>query len=833
MNRKLALLAVGALVLPFLAFGAGGSSSSGRTYTDDADFDAGQLINVVHATPGQLQLDSTTKAFGFIWVAVSTKGTAVKIDTTTGKVLGEYRTAPQGQPTDPSRTTVDKNGNVWVANRAGNSIAHFGLLENNQCVDRNGNGVIDTSTGLNDIRPWPNTGGANTNGGVTLAADECILHYTKVSSSGTRHVSVDKDNNVWVSGTGNRRFDLVSGATGTILRKEPSVGYGGYGGLITKDGVIWSARNHLRWDTSKPLTGANGVNWKGLTHDSYGLCIDPAGNVWETELDGNRIRKWSSAGVLLGTFGHGFTYAQGCVADANGDIWVAHSILGGGNTVGHLKNNGAFVGNVPVGNGPTGVAVDSNGKVWATNYFSRTVSRIDPNAGPLGPDGVTRVGAVDLVTVDLGGNIYNYSDMTGSTLTGAPNVGSWTVVYDSLLPGAEWGRVSWTANTPGDSKLTVGVASSAVAGSFGPSVPAASGVDLTVPNGRYLKVTVVFQRASTGESPVLFDLTAEHVALNKPPVAEAGGPYAVPEGGAVGLDGSASMDPDNDALTYAWDLDGDAVFETPGVAPSFSALGLDGPSTRTVVLRVCDPDDACATDSAVVDVTNVGVTPDAGLDQTVFRFQVADLAGTFVDPAADLDNPYSWTWDVPGDASSGTAAYGDVIARTAAFDLEGEYDLDFYVTDKDGSGGVDRMRLTVLNQAPDCSAAAPSQASLWPPNHQLVPILVLGLSDPEGDALTTTILGIHQDEDVDVLGDGNFAPDGDGVGSSIAMVRAERSGTPKVPGDGRVYHIAFLVEDGHGGACAGEVVVGVPHDRDGTPPVDGGPLFDSLNAQPI
>jgi len=50
--------------------------------------------------------------FGFIWIAVSTKGTVVKIDTDTGQILGEYWTSPEGQPKDPSRTTVDANGSV-------------------------------------------------------------------------------------------------------------------------------------------------------------------------------------------------------------------------------------------------------------------------------------------------------------------------------------------------------------------------------------------------------------------------------------------------------------------------------------------------------------------------------------------------------------------------------------------------------------------------------------------------------------------------------------------------------------------------------------------------
>jgi len=142
-----------------------------------------------------------------------------------------------------------------------------------------------------------------------------------VSSSGTRHVSVDSNDDVWVSGTGNRIFNLIDGRTGAIKRTEGPVGFGGYGGLIDGAGVIWSALRLLRWDTARPLNGPNGVNWTGFSHDSYGLCIDPQGNVWNTSFAGNVIRKFSPSGQLLGAFGHGGPNAKGCVVDRNGHVW--------------------------------------------------------------------------------------------------------------------------------------------------------------------------------------------------------------------------------------------------------------------------------------------------------------------------------------------------------------------------------------------------------------------------------------------------------------------------------------------------------------------------------
>ena len=119
-----------------------------------------------------------------------------------------------------------------------------------------------------------------------------------LSARGTRHLSVTRDNDVWVSGTGTQPFDLVDGRTGFIKRSEPSVGYGGYGGLMDRNGVIWSARPLLRWDPALPLSGPNGGNWKGFGHDSYGLCIDPQGNVWETAFNGPSTGNPATSGTL-------------------------------------------------------------------------------------------------------------------------------------------------------------------------------------------------------------------------------------------------------------------------------------------------------------------------------------------------------------------------------------------------------------------------------------------------------------------------------------------------------------------------------------------------------
>jgi hypothetical protein len=135
--------------------------------------------------------------------------------------------------------------------------------------------------------------------------------------------------------------------------------------------------------------------------------------------------------------------------------------------------------------------------------------------------------------------------------------------------------------------------------------------------------------------------------------------------------------------------------------------------------------------------------------------------------------------------------------------------------------------VVVPNQSPDCASASASIENIWPPNKNFVSVNILGVTDPDGDAVSITINTILQDEPVDSHGNGQFAPDGAGIGGTTADVRADREGgSVKARGNGRVYHIGFSADDSKEGSCSGEVLVGVPHDQ-AIAPIDDGALYDS------
>jgi hypothetical protein len=125
---------------------------------------------------------------------------------------------------------------------------------------------------------------------------------------------------------------------------------------------------------------------------------------------------------------------------------------------------------------------------------------------------------------------------------------------------------------------------------------------------------------------------------------------------------------------------------------------------------------------------------------------------------------------------------------------------------------------------PNCANARANPSILWPPNHKFHKISIVGVTSDAGTP-KITILGVTQDEPLDALGDGSFAPDAQlGPNGSSVSVRAERSGL----GDGRVYRITFKAKNTIG-YCTGSVTVGVPHDQGAhSTPIDSGQAYDSL-----
>lgn len=479
-------------------------------YTTSADFQQGTLIGLeCSSVPDQLQLSSRSTTLPFIWIPNSGEGTISKVDTRDGRELGRYRVARQNN-SSPSRTTVDLYGNCWVGCRGTSTMVKVGLEENGPVasgsafggwIDRNGNGVCDTSRDTN--------GNGLIEGDEMLSwgQDECVLwevvlipgqeatyaagayqgpYANNDWNPGPRGVAIDANNHCWAGTYGTQRYYLLNGATGQIMKdiNVSSANHGAYGAVVDRNGIVWSAGqswNNVLW--LDPRTDQFGAVAMG--HFVYGIGLDRNGHLFATGWSDSKIsrlnvntktKEWTKEGI--------WCQRGVCVTD-DGDVWTADT---GPSTVTRYDNDGNKKATIQVGGDPTGVSIDADGKVWVV-CLDASVKKIDPANNQI------------ILNKTIGGDHYCYSDMTGIVVrTNTTRLGKWNVVRDTGRADTVWnGVVRWDADQPAGTTVQVKVRSSTDNVTWSSWEVAANGSALTAtPGGRYLEIELTVQ-VSEGE----------------------------------------------------------------------------------------------------------------------------------------------------------------------------------------------------------------------------------------------------------------------------------------------------------------------------------------------
>ena len=372
----------------------------------------------------------------------------------------------------------------------------------------------------------------------------------------------------------------------------------------------------------------------------------------------------------------------------------------------------------------------------------------------------------------------------------------------------------------------------------------------TAPAVNRFGATVVFELRTTDEFGAVSNIATTSIVINnvnQAPVADAGMLQTVFEDTDVGLAG-LGIDQDSEEqalLTYAWvQTEGPTVVllnrNTPN--PSFHAPVVTGggdPNAKVKLkfaLTVTDPNHASGSAPTTVCVANVDHAPTANAGGIITNNESYNNSAVVVTlngaDSSDPDNdPLSFAWvQTSGPAVVLANANTAYPSFTAPFVNAAGATLKFKLTVKDPWGGVSVDTATVVvvnnNTPPTLSNPRASVGELWPPNHNMVKVSILGVVDPNNNA-TITITGVTQDEATNGLGDGDTAIDALINADGSVLLRAERSGK----GNGRVYHIHFRASDfesqASGTSVSGVVNVSVPHDKKGDVAIDGGELFDS------
>ena len=229
-------------------------------------------------------------------------------------------------------------------------------------------------------------------------------------------------------------------------------------------------------------------------------------------------------------------------------------------------------------------------------------------------------------------------------------------------------------------------------------------------------------------------ITVKNV-INGIPVANAGPDQVVNEGASVSLDGSASSDPEGNALTYHWTApSGISLSSITDQNPTFTAPQVSVNTSYTLTLKVNDGLTDSPADQVIITVKQVNKAPvaNAGPYQSVNEGETATLDGS---ASSDPDgNPITYKWtSVPGIAlSSETVVNPTFTAPEVSADTQ--YTFSLVVNDGLADSPADVVVVTVfqVNKAPVANAG-PDQAVN---EGEAVALDGSGSSDPDGNPLT-------------------------------------------------------------------------------------------------
>ncbi|MSP60355.1 MAG: hypothetical protein EXR72_08440 [Myxococcales bacterium] len=217
--------------------------------------------------------------------------------------------AVQAKDNHPSRTAVDFNGDVWVANRAFGGQSSVTKIANDmsECTDRNGTPGIQTSSDVNgdgvidsdcnqdgvpddlaNVQKAPcKNGKAQEFFGLD---DECVLFTTNTGTGNKvgRPLALGRGavdfgpSDAWAGSYSDGQFFRIDGLSGQT-KASAKVNGSPYGATVDANGILWAPNlggglNYF--DTAKPAMAGTARNPVGFGLGGYGVTMDRDNNVW-------------------------------------------------------------------------------------------------------------------------------------------------------------------------------------------------------------------------------------------------------------------------------------------------------------------------------------------------------------------------------------------------------------------------------------------------------------------------------------------------------------------------------------------------------------------------
>jgi len=225
---------------------------------------------------------------------------------------------------------------------------------------------------------------------------------------------------------------------------------------------------------------------------------------------------------------------------------------------------------------------------------------------------------------------------------------------------------------------------------------------------------------------------------NVAPVANAGSAQGITVGTVVTLDGSASRDPNGDALRYQWTLSSvpagsrASLSDRTAIRPAFTADTV-GTYVATLVVNDGKLNSVPSTVNVTAVAANVAPVASAGPDQNVLVGALVMLDGSASTDANGDALRYQWTLTSVPAGSTATLNDPTAVKPTFTADRAGSYALSLVVSDGKLSSAVDAVTVTaaVANAAPVANAGLDQSVTVG----TVVTLDGSASTDANGDAL--------------------------------------------------------------------------------------------------
>jgi hypothetical protein len=323
----------------------------------------------------------------YIWISNSQQNTISKINTETMEEEGRYMAKPANG--DPSRTSVNLDGDVAVANRNG-GVAKF-WANPDHC---NGN---NTSTGAADILPWDEEDCRAWDHPMACGSNRPVAWTRGEWNEGSCSYENEK---LWT--VCDSQILLLDGETGET---EQSIMLAGsvfvYGGAADADGNFWGLNTNASQIFRVDHEDYTVLSFPLPPMGGYGITVDREGRPWVC--GGGSVARFNLDDSTWTSSAGGFGGIGGCMTDGEDTLWHSNS---GGTLLGFDIETLDIVEMVQLPEYVHGISVDFDGKVWGVGFANSNAYRADPETDE-----------VEQYNQLVGA--YTYSDMTGFALSTA------------------------------------------------------------------------------------------------------------------------------------------------------------------------------------------------------------------------------------------------------------------------------------------------------------------------------------------------------------------------------------------------------------------------------